>query len=140
MSQQLTETQIARRQDELVLDGLVIALDAILRDNERLAIAIYLPENVRLYVPDVDGQQSTAIDVETKFSEWFGGCTSYAAAGKWFGNGQLYVDKITIVESFTDEITLINQLDDVINLCNKIKIDLGEESIALEINRSLYLL
>lgn len=54
-------------------------------------VAIYVPSTTDVFVNKV----------MTKFSEWFGGCTSTPAVGGWVSNsGALVVENVTIVYAF----------------------------------------
>ena len=62
-------------------------------------VAIYVPSTTEVNVP-TDNKEFVN-KVMTKFSEWFGGCTSTPAVGGWVSNsGALVVENVTIVYAF----------------------------------------
>lgn len=62
-------------------------------------VAIYVPSTTDVNVPT--DNKKFVNKVMTKFSEWFGGCTSTPAVGGWVSNsGALVVENVTIVYAF----------------------------------------
>lgn len=103
-----------------------------------------LKENVILYVPSTI-DESTPIDnaeyvehIEKELSALFGGATSYSAMGSWLNNeGILIREHVTKVQSFTDTLSNID-IDKVIRLGMKLKEDMSQYAISLEVNGVLY--
>lgn len=113
--------------------------------NKKLKRLIKLSSHVRVFVPStINVNESTdntiyVNEVQKSLVECFGGATIYNAFGAWQSlNTGIVNEKITIVESYTTTQILNEKIDTVITLCEKLKNDMHQESIALEINGELY--
>lgn len=105
-----------------------------------------LGNKVALYVPstaDVDQalSESAAKEVVNRslrlFSDLFGGATAVPASGAWVASdGELVVESVTIVYSFSGELTT-DSLTKIKLFCEALKAELGQEAIALEVNGAL---
>lgn len=113
--------------------------------NKKLKRLIKLSSHVRIFVPSTininEGIDNANFVKEVQISlvKCFGGATIYNAFGAWQSlNTGIVNEKITIIESYTTTDKLNEKIDSVIDLCEKLKNDMKQESIALEINGELY--
>ena len=104
-----------------------------------------LSKNIKIYVPstvDVDKKIDTSKNVDetlTMLSNKFGGSTSTKGTGTWVTNdNKLVKEDVTICESYCTGSDLANSINDVIEYCNKLKSELNQEAISLEVNSELY--
>lgn len=108
-----------------------------------------LDKVVKLYVPSTYNV-TEELDKETRkvyidyvleqFSELFGGATAQESIGAWkTSDGKVVTEDITIVFSYTNELNE-SILDKVISIAKKLKTELKQESISIEIvnNSSLH--
>lgn len=114
--------------------------------NKKLKNLISLNQNVKIYIPsttDINKEVDTSLHVEQALSllaSSFGGATSYQAFGAWLSaSGQLIKEKVTVCEAFCKEIEIQEKIEDIYDFCLKLKIDLKQEAIALEVNGTLHL-
>lgn len=102
-------------------------------------VAVYVPSTV-----DVDKAADTSgwvAMVSLSMSQWFGGATSTTAAGYWEDErAGLVTEAVTVVYSYTDSATLEQKIDDVLRLVHKMKKDLNQSAVSLEVNGVLYLI
>lgn len=114
--------------------------------NTVLKNAVKLRGKVTIYVPsttDVNKKIDNKIYVEecaTIMHECFGGATSTPAVGFWVGKDGIVREDTTLVFSYCNQSDLEKSIDRVVDYCEKLKIDLRQESVALEINGEMYLL
>ena len=108
---------------------------------------IKLSSQVKIYVPSTfnvsEGFDSTAwVDKSLSLlSSEFGGATSTAALGAWVSSqGELVKEKITMVFSYAKQEQLEKSIDKIYEFCLTMKLELKQESIALEVNGDLYLI
>ena len=113
---------------------------------KKLKNYIQLGSKVAVYVPstvDVDKAADTSgwvAMVSLSMSQWFGGATSTSAAGYWEDErAGLVTEAVTVVYSYTDSATLEQKIDDVLRLVHKMKDDLKQSAVSLEVNGVLYL-
>lgn len=113
--------------------------------NKKLKRLIKLSSHIRVFVPstvnvnEAIDNTSFVNDVQISLVQFFGGATIYNAFGAWQGlNIQIVSERITIIESYTTTDKLNEKIDSVIDICEKLKNDMKQESIALEINGELY--
>ena len=98
---------------------------------------LVLTENVRVYVPIIKNSNILK-DVELVMCERFGGTSSIKVNGSYImSDGNIEYDNIVIVESFTNELNN-NDIEFLVELCKKLKNDLEQEAMSLEINKKLY--
>ena len=72
-------------------------------------------------------------------SDCFGGATSTEAMGYWVSNEEgLVKEKSTMVFSYCKDEDLKKYADDIIDFCFKMKEELEQEAISLEINGDMY--
>jgi len=113
--------------------------------NKTLKNLIVLESNVKIYIPgtidiNIAADNTKYIDNTLKLlSGYFGGSTSYQAIGCWNSiNSGLIKENVTICESYCKELDLKNQIENIINYCEKLKKELNQENISLEVNNKLY--
>lgn len=100
-------------------------------------VSIYIPSTIDVDTP-IDNT-SYVNEVMRQMSQFFGGATALASQGAWLGNdGELVVEDITIVYSYCTKEQLEKNLSEVVNLCKKLKEEMNQEAISLEINAELY--
>lgn len=114
--------------------------------NKKLKNLISLSCNVRVYVPstfDVDNPTDTSEFVNATLSllsNCFGGATQHQAFGAWkSATGSIVKEKVVICESFCNQNDLDEYIETIYDYCLDLKVTLRQESIALEVNNSLYL-
>ncbi len=107
---------------------------------------ICLESNIKVYIPgtinvDQEIDNSKYIDIALNlFSGLFGGSTKYEAIGTWIGEKGLVKERINVIESYCTEKQLKDNISEVIEFCEKLKYDLNQENISLEVNNKLYLI
>jgi len=113
--------------------------------NKKLKNLIKLGSKVSIYVPstiDINKDFDNKIIVDktlSLLSEKFGGATSTKAIGCWVTNSKdLVKEQVTLCYAYTDSITLEKEINNIIDYCLKLKKELKQEAISLEINNELY--
>lgn len=108
--------------------------------------AISLESNLKIYVPSTINVGTEADTAEwadeamTLLARAFGGATTHLAYGCWLSaSGQLIKERVSIVEAYTDTFVLETSIDEVYEFCLRMKYELKQESVALEINGVLHL-
>ena len=108
---------------------------------------IKLSSQVKIYVPS-----TTNISEASESMEWidksldllskeFGGATASSALGAWISHkGSLIKESITVVFAYCRQEQLEKSIEKIYDFCMKMKNELKQESIALEINGEMYLL
>lgn len=96
-------------------------------------VAIYVPSTTDVNVP-TDNKEFVN-KVMTKFSEWFGGCTSTPAVEGWVSNsGALVVENVTIVYAFCTPESFGEHFEEVYTLATEIRDEMKQEAVTLEYN------
>ena len=96
-------------------------------------VAIYVPSTTDVNVP-TDNKEFVS-KVMTKFSEWFGGCTSTPAVGGWVSNsGVLVVENVTIVYTFCTPESFGEHFEEVYTLAAEIRDEMKQEAVTMEYN------
>lgn len=96
-------------------------------------VAIYVPSTTDVNVPT--DNKKFVNKVMTKFSEWFGGCTSTPAVGGWVSNsGSLVVENVTIVYAFCTPESFGEHFEEVMRLATEIRDEMKQEAVTLEYN------
>lgn len=113
--------------------------------NTKLKNMFKLSSKVTVYVPatvDVNKAIDNTKQVEevaATLSNLFGGATSTAALGYWISQGQGMVkEKTTLVFAYCEDVKLKTGIKELIDLCEKLKTEMKQEAIAIEINGELY--
>lgn len=113
---------------------------------------INLSSSVKIYIPgttDFDQPASNVEQVHTvteEFTRLFGGATANNAIGGYMFKGirdnapKLVTEKVTIITSFTDSEGLENHIDQVIKIAHRIKKEMNQEAVSIEVNNELYLI
>lgn len=103
--------------------------------------------NIGVFIPtttDVDQSidTSTYVDEVLNFmAERFGGATCREASGVWNSEDVgLVGEKVFIVESYMSQQDMNTHLDEVVSLVKKLKLELSQEAMALEVDRKLTLI
>jgi CRP-like cAMP-binding protein len=112
-----------------------------------LADRLERTNNIALYIPttiSVDKKLDTSGYVEKTlafFGERFGGATSKQAQGVWNSEDVgLVGETVYIVNSYVTQADLNKFLDEIIEFVKKIKVELSQEAMALEVNQKLTLI
>lgn len=96
-------------------------------------VSIYVPSTVEVN-KEVDNKEQVK-RVITELSQMFGGATATEAVGGWVcDNGQTILEKVTIVYSFCNSESLRKHFSEVYGICERIKKDMSQEAVTLEIN------
>lgn len=114
-------------------------------NNAKLKNLFRLSHKVTVYVPstvDVDKAVDNTAQVErvaASLSGWFGGATSTPALGYWLSPAAgLVAEKTTVVFAYAAEADLEAHVGDVVELAEALKIDMGQEAVAVEIDGEMY--
>ena len=111
-----------------------------------LSNLICLESNIKVYLPgtinvDQEIDNTRYVDIALNlFSGLFGGSTKYEAIGTWIGVKGLIKERINVIESYCTEKQLKDNINEVIEFCEKLKYELNQEAISLEVNNKLYLI
>ena len=112
----------------------------------KLTNLIELSSSVRVYVPstvDTDVAVDTSEYVtaaQTLLADAFGGATAFAAIGCWVSpHAGLVREAVTIVQAHATEAALFANVDSVLAFAEKMKAELVQDAVAIEINNKLYL-
>lgn len=109
--------------------------------------AARLPGRIAVYVPGTSGVDAAAdtsayVDAAaTLFSKLFGGASAQSVRGYWMSDAAgLVKEETTVIYSFTDAAALESSLPAVLDFCEKMKSELQQEAISLEMQGALYLI
>lgn len=115
--------------------------------NEKLKKAIRLDKKIVLYIPATMGaatacDNSAAVDAAAAFlSGLFGGATIQPCRGAWLSDSVgLVLENTTLIYAFTDPASYAAALDSVVDYAEKIKLDMQQESVSIELDGALYLI
>lgn len=99
-------------------------------------VSIYVPTTVDVKNP-VDNH-AQVLSIIGKLSDMFGGATASDAVGGWrCSDGSVVVEKVTIVYAFCKDEELVSHIDDILSICGRLKEEMRQEAISLEINGQL---
>ena len=114
---------------------------------KQLKNCIKLSSQVKVYVPSTIGVREAFETIEwvdktlNLLSKEFGGATATSALGAWVSNqGDLIKENVTLVFAYARQENLENSIARIYEFCLEMKIALGQEAIALEVNGELYLI
>lgn len=119
-----------------------------MKEKELLEGFFKLSSKVAIYVPSTINVNQ-AFDSTQKVEETlrfmgskFGGATSVKARGSWVNqfDSSLVIEDITICVSYTNQETLEESIEDLKKYCIEMKEQLQQQSIAIELKDSLYLI
>lgn len=121
---------------EPLLHVVLSLADRLGRTNQ---ICVYIPTTV-----DVDKTLDTSVYVEKTLAfmgRLFGGATSSQASGVWNSHqAGLVSEVIYLVRSYVKQSDLDKHLGEVLEFVEKMKVDLKQEAMALEVNQKLMLI
>lgn len=96
-------------------------------------VSIYVPSTNDVNVP-CDNSEIVKRTIG-ELSDLFGGATATAAVGGWKSeNGETVLEHVTIVYSFCKSDCLDDNFDRVYAICTRIKEEMRQEAVTLEIN------
>ena len=113
--------------------------------NSRLKAKFSLNHKVAVYVPATININETIDNTKqveeaaTLLSNLFGGATSSPVNGYWVSDtAGLVKEKTVMVFAFADETSLKNGIDEVIDFAEKIKLEMNQDAVALEIDNEMF--
>ena len=113
--------------------------------NSKLKNCIRLSSKITVYVPATVGVDQSADNTQqvhetaALLSRLFGGATSTPALGYWLSPAAgLVAEKTTVVFAYAADADLQNGIEAVVEHCDKLKRDMGQEAVALEVNGEMY--
>lgn len=113
--------------------------------NSKLQNLFHLSSRLTVYIPstsDINHACDTSAYVDecvTLLSELFGGATSTDALGYWTSPAAgLVKEKSVLVFAYCSDTDLQNNIEKVIDFCEKVKSELKQDAVALEINGEMY--
>lgn len=96
-------------------------------------VSIYVPSTNNVSV-EVDNSEAVR-SVIRELSQLFGGATATQAVGGWVSeSGETILERVTIVYSFCTSEQLRKHFDDVYAIAQRIKEEMTQEAVTLEIN------
>lgn len=105
---------------------------------------IPLKHKVTIYIPGTNGvaeaadNSSWAADAACLLSRLYGGATSQENIGYWVsGTGEVVTEKIITVYAYADKLN-DETMTEVVTFCERMKNELKQEAISLEIDNNLY--
>ena len=113
----------------------------------KLDMLVCLKDKAAIYVPSTinEGTKTTHIDnadfvrdVAAKMADMFGGASAYNVTGYWTSPLRgLESENTTVVYSSCDNVG--PYVDALVDICEKLKADMGQDAVSLEINGKFYL-
>ncbi len=96
-------------------------------------VAVYVPSTTDVNVScDNTAQVRRVI---TELSSLFGGATATEAVGGWVAaTGKTVPERVTIVYSFCSSEALAAHFEEVYAICERIKSEMSQEAVTLEVN------
>lgn len=96
-------------------------------------VSIYVPSTVDVNKP-VNNEEKV-LETIKELSTIFGGATASNAFGGWVSKtGEVVTEKNTIVYSFCSSEQLSTNIEQIYSICQRLKSDMKQEAITLEIN------
>jgi hypothetical protein len=113
---------------------------ATLRGGRSHKVVIYVPTTTYGDQPVDMATAGTILESVVGFlSQRFGGSTAIRAQGTWLSpTGRLVSEDVTLVYSFTASLS-IEDIEAILDFCRHLREMLSQESIAVEIDGTLYL-
>jgi len=99
-------------------------------------------ESFAVYIPDNGSVKSRGVieEVERDFSRFFGGFTSYQVTGGWVNQaGSLVKEPVVRVFAFADGKEKSKRVNSIRAIARKIKEELDQEAVAVEVNGAMIL-
>ena len=113
--------------------------------NAKLKNMFKLSSKITVYIPatcDIDKPIDNTLYIEkcaNLLSVYFGGATSCQVLGYWVSpSAGLVKEHTTQVFAYCTDSDLQKYIEPVIDFCEKLKSDLKQDSVALEINGEMY--
>lgn len=113
--------------------------------NAKLKNLFCLSSKIAVYVPstlDVDKAIDNKVyvnNISSLLASTFGGSTCQSCIGSYVSdNGNMINEPVNIVYSYCTTEQLEVNADIIITACEALKVEMNQESIALEINNKLY--
>lgn len=100
-------------------------------------LSIYVPQtvNVNEYIDNTKYVNDTL----TILSKYFGGATASQAKGSWLtSNGELVIESTTIVFAYCNTRQLEESFDKIHDYIQRLKKEMSQEAIAIELNGEMY--
>lgn len=96
-------------------------------------VSIYVPSTTNVNEA-CDNSEQVKI-VITELAKMFGGATASRAVGGWVSaSGETVIEDVTIVYSFCTSEQLHERFEDVYAICERIKREMSQEAVTLEVN------
>lgn len=113
--------------------------------NAKLKSCFKLSSKITVYVPATNGVSESTDNTEqvkrtaSLLADCFGGSTSTAALGYWLSPAAgLVAEATTIVFAYAADKDLQDHIGRVVDHCEALKVEMGQEAVALEINGEMY--
>lgn len=114
---------------------------------KKLERLIVFSHKISVYVPSTKNDENGAThidnakyveDIAKILSDTFGGATASDALGFWVSKERgLEKERTTLVFAFAES---LKDIDRVIEWCEDLKVELGQDNVALEIDNQMYLI
>lgn len=108
--------------------------------------AIKLPHRVAVYVPSTQGPAENTDNSEQvqrvarELAEMFGGATATSARGFWVSDSAgLVAEAVTIVYASCTERQYHEQVPEIIRIAQRIKQEMQQEAVSIELDGILYI-
>ena len=96
-------------------------------------VSVYVPSTVN--VSEQTDNTEQVKNVIRELSQLFGGATATQAVGGWVSeSGETILERVTIVYSFCTSEQLREHFEDVYGIAQRIKQEMSQEAVTLEIN------
>ena len=96
-------------------------------------VSVYVPSTVNVSEQTDNSEQVK--NVIRELSQLFGGATATQAVGGWVSeSGETILERVTIVYSFCTSEQLREHFEDVYGIAQRIKQEMSQEAVTLEIN------
>ena len=96
-------------------------------------VSVYVPSTVN--VSEQTDNTEQVKNVIRELSQLFGGATATQAVGGWVSeSGETILERVTIVYSFCTSEQLREHFEDVYGIAQRIKEEMSQEAVTLEIN------
>lgn len=113
--------------------------------NAKLKNCFKLSSKITVYVPATSSVSEATDNTEqvkrtaSLLADCFGGSTSTAALGYWLSPAAgLVAEATTIVFAYAADKDMQKHIGRVVDHCEALKVEMGQEAVALEINGEMY--
>ena len=117
----------------------------MLNTKNKLKNMIELSSRLTVYIPSTANinqeinNKKYVEEAAAMLAGFFGGATSTDAAGYWLSpSAGLVREKSTMIFAYCSEADLDKYIDNVVEYCEKLKNELKQDAIALELNGKMY--